>query len=221
VRRVVPPNVAFFAVVRAGAITVTEIKHSVRRQNAVMRQEASGLPRNCSPRSAAVRAAINAIARIGDANINGLSRIAGSPGGAVESHPRDADDIARVGIARIFDVGSRSGKAGDFGPGRAEVRAPPEPVAAAGAEIEDAVAIGINRQALAHRAAWHVAAYFEGQIRALKTIAPVGGAKDRAVLTRKFIGVSPAGHVKAVGVNRIGGEAVDARQVPIVEADPI
>src|SRR5262252_551929 len=186
-----------------------------------MRKEARGLPRNGSPRSAAVRAAIDAIALIGDANINGLSRIAGSPGSAVESHPDDAGDVAGVGIAWVFDISPRDRKAGDSGPGRAEVRAPPEAVAAAGAEIKDAVAIGINRKALAHRASRHVAAYFEWQIRALKTIAPVGGAKDRAVLTRKFIGVSPGEDVKAVGVNRIGGEAVDARQVPIVEADPI
>src|SRR5262249_43895327 len=186
-----------------------------------MRKEASGLPRNSSPRSAAVRAAVDAIALIGDANINGLSRITGSPGSTVESHPDDADDVGGVGIAGVLDVGSRGRKAGDSGPGRAEVGAPPEAGAAAGAAIEAAVAVGIHRQALGRRAAWHVAAYFEGQIRALKTIAPVGGAKDRAVLTRKFIGVSPGGDVKAVGVNRIGGEAVDARQVPIVEADPI
>src|SRR5262249_53324558 len=218
---VVAPEVSLLAVIRTCAVAVADVQHSIRRQNAVMRQEASGLPRNSSPRSAAVRTAINAIALIGDADVNGLSRIAGSPGSAIESHPHDADDVAGVGTAGVLDIGSRNWKAGDSGPGRAEVRAPPEAVAAARAEIEDAVAIGINRQALAHRAAWHVAAYFEGQIRALKTIAPVGGAKDRAVLTRKFIGVSPAGHVKAVGVNRIGGEAVDARQVPIVEADPI
>src|SRR5262249_13364724 len=96
-----------------------------------------------------------------------------------------------------------------------------EAVAAAGAEIEDAVAIGVDRQALAHRAARHVAADFEGQIRPLKTIAPVGGAEDRAVLIRPFVGVSPGGDVKAVWVYRIGGDAVDAGQVPIVEADPI
>src|SRR5262245_23775542 len=186
-----------------------------------MRQEARGLPRNGSPRGAAVRAAIDAIALIGDANINGLSRIAGGPGSAVESHPDDADDVACVGIAWVFDISPRDRKAGDSGPGRAEVRAPPEAVAASGAEIEDAVAIGVNRKALAHRAARHVAAYFERQIRTLKTIAPVGGAKDRPVLTRKFVGVSPGEDIKAVGVYRIGGEAVDARQVPIVEADPI
>src|SRR5262249_2125306 len=212
---------AFLSVVRACAVAVGDVHHPVRRQDAVMRHEARALPRNSSPRSAAVSAAVDAFSLIGDANINGLSRIAGSPGSTVESHPDDADDVGGVGIAGVLDVGPRDRKAGDSGPGRAEVRAPPEAVAAAGAEIEDAVAIGVNRQALAHRAAWHVAAYFEGQIRTLKTIAPVGGAKDRAVLTRKFIGVSPGGNVKAVGVYRIGGEAVDARQVPIVEAYPI
>src|SRR5262245_1650554 len=186
-----------------------------------MRQEARGLPRNSSPRSAAVRAAVYAIARVGDADVNGLRRIDGSPGPAVESHPHDAGDVAGVGIAGVFDVGSRDGKAGDSGPGRAEVRTPPEAVAAAGAEIEYAVAIGVDRQALAHRAARHVAADFEGQIRPLKTIASVGGAEDRAVLIRPFVGVSPGGDIKAVGVYRIGGDAVDAGQVPIVEADPV
>src|SRR5262252_11116581 len=101
-----------------------------------MRKEARGLPRNSSPRSAAVSAAVDAIALIGDANINGLSRIASGPGSAVESHPDDADDVACVGIARVFDVSPRDGKAGYSGPGRPEVRAPPEAVAAAGAEIK-------------------------------------------------------------------------------------
>src|SRR5262245_66233902 len=118
-----------------------------------MGQEARGRPRDGRPRGPAVSAAIDAIALIRDADVNGLRRIAGSPGPAVESHPHDADDVAGVGIAGVFDVGSRDGKAGDPGPGRAEVRTPPEAVAAAGAEIEDAVAIGVDRQALPHRAA--------------------------------------------------------------------
>src|SRR5215468_3897945 len=140
----------------------------------MMRQEARGLPRNRRPRRAAVSAAINAIALVRDADVNGLSRIAGCPGSAVKSHPDDADDVGGVGTAGILKVGSRNWKAGDFSPGCAEVRAPPKAVAAAGAQIEDAVAIGVNRQALAHRAARHVAADFEWQIRALKTGAPVG-----------------------------------------------
>ena len=98
-----------------------------------MRQETGGLPRNSSPRSAAVRTAINAIALIGDADVNGLSRIAGSPGSAIESHPHDADDVGGVGTAGVLEVGPRDWKAGDFGPGRAEIRAPPKAIAAAGA----------------------------------------------------------------------------------------
>src|SRR5215468_4751173 len=187
----------------------------------MVRQEACGLPWHGRPRGAAICAAVNAIAFIRDADIDGLRRIAGSSGSAIESHPDDADDVAGVGTARVLNVGSRNGEAGDSGPGRAEISAPPEAVAAAGAEIESAVAVGINSQALAHRPARHVAADFERQIRALKSIAPVRGAKDGAVLSCKFVSVSAGGDVKAGGVYRIGGEAVNARQVPIVEAHPI
>src|SRR5262245_19706656 len=115
-----------------------------------MRQESGRLARHRRPGGAAVSAAIDAVAFVGDTDIDGLGRIAGSAAPFVECHPDNPLDVAGEGAVRVLEVCTRIGEVTDFRPGHSEIGAPPEAVAAARPEVEDVVAVWIDRQAFAH-----------------------------------------------------------------------
>src|SRR5262245_10963969 len=138
-----------------------------------MGQESVRLARDCLPCGASIEAAIDAGGFIRNTDIDGLSWVAGSSGSRIECHPNDALVIAGVSTIGALAIVAGIGEAGDFRPGRAEIGAPPEPIAAPRPQIEDAVTVGIDREPFAHRAARHVTAGFKWQVRSLEGVTSI------------------------------------------------
>src|SRR5215469_16919121 len=118
-------------------------------------------------------------------------------------------------------VGTGIRKAGDLGPGFSGIQASPEAVSAAGSQVKDARVVWVNRQALAHTAAGHVTADFEGQVKPLERAALIFGAEDCAILARPFIGIGSYSEIHAIWIARIDGDALDPAEVPVGESDEI
>src|SRR5262249_2034929 len=154
------------------------------------------------PRSAGVEAAIDTRGLVRNPDINGLGRIAGSAGSRIECHPHHSLNISADGTVFALEVCAGVRKVFDLRPTGAVIVAPPESVTTPGPKIEDAVLIGIDRQALAHRAPRHVAPAFEWQIGSFEGIASVSGPIDDAVLVRPFVRIRAALHIEPVRLHR-------------------
>ena len=224
--RVVLPDVAFVPVVRSALVVVRDVEDAGRGQHAVMGHESrrGGLAGKSRPGRATVRAAVDARAEVGDTDVDGLGRSAGAAGAWVEHDPGDAERITPVAarVAGILGVRADAGReAVHPPPGPAEVGAPPESVAAAGAQVEDAVLVRIDDEALAHVAAGHVPTGLEGQDRDLPAAAPVPRPEHGPVVGVPGVRVDAGEHVDTVGVHWIRGQAVDTRVAPVVPAHPV
>ncbi len=170
----------------------------------MLRHVAGGLPGDGLPGVAAVGGAVEVGGLVGDADVDRLA-----PGRAVR-HEGDARTEARP----VLD-----GERGDLVPGHTGVGAAPQAVLA-GAQQQGVVVRGVDHQAFARPAAVLVAAQLERQVGALEGAAAVGGAQDRAV-AGPVVGVGARREVEPVGVDGIGGQRLDAQQVPVLLADPV
>lgn len=188
-----------------------------------MRQVAGRLAGDALPAGAAVGGAVDGVLLVGDADVDGLGGVAGGAGALVERHPGDTLIVGQVavGVGRVLRIVARVRESGDLRPGDAGVGAAPQAVAAGGAEVQDRVLVRVDREALAHAAAGHVAAELERQLGALPGGTLVGGAQDRTVVRVPAVGVHAGGHVHLVRVYLVGGEADDAVVAPVVLADPV
>src|SRR5690606_32948213 len=174
-RGVVPPHVALAPVVRPARVARGDEQVAVDGvEHALVRDVAGRLPRDPLPGDAAVGGPVDRVLLVGHAHLDGLGGVAGGAGPLVERHPDHALDVTVV-LAVPGPVVPRVGEAGHLGPGGAVVGALPQPVAAGRAEVEDAVLVGVDREALAHAPPGHVAAELERQRARLPGLAAVGG----------------------------------------------
>ena len=166
---------------------------------------------------------VDRVLLVGDADVDRLGGRALGAARRVEGHPHDALVAGEVpvGVAGVLHVVAHVGEAGDLGPGDAGVGAPPQAVAALGAEVQDAVVVGVDLQPLAHAAAGHVAADLERQVRLRPGGAAVRRPQDRAVVRVPAVRVRADGGVHLVGVHRVGGQRQDAVVAPVVPADVV
>ncbi len=170
----------------------------------MLRHLSGGLPGDGLPGAAAIGGAVEGGGPVGNADVD---RLAAS---RAVRHEGDARAAARP----VLD-----GERGDLAPCRAVVGTAPQPVLAC-AQQQGAVVRGVDRQPFARPAAVLVAAQLERQVGALEGAAAVLGAQDRAV-AGPVVGVGARGEVEPVGVDRIGGQRVDAQQVPVLLAEPV
>src|SRR5215468_3448100 len=103
----------------------------------------------------------------------------------IKRYPHHPDRIVVVAVgrsARGLMIRTAIRETGDLRPGFASIQAAPESVPAACSQIKDTSVIWINGQALAHTAAGHVAADFEGQVKPAEGAALIVRAQDCTVL---------------------------------------
>src|SRR6266700_194925 len=182
-----------------------------------MWQKAGRLTGDSGPRCTAVCGAENIVAFVRYAGVDGLGGVSRSAASRIKDFPDDSVGITEIDVASFFNIRGDSGESGYLVPGSAEVRALPQTVAAARAKQKRAVQVGINHQALAHRPAGHVATQLEWQVGTLKRFALIGRTQDGAVRGGKEIGVCTGRDIKTIGINRIGGNALNAQSVPVVK----
>ncbi len=188
-----------------------------------MRQEPGGLARHPRPRRAGVGALVDVVLLVGHADVDGPGRLPRRTGALVEGDPEDALVVVEVpvGITGVLGVVARVGERGHLGPGHAGVRAAPQAVAAGRAEVQGAVAVGVDRQPLPHAPARHVAADLERQRGLLPGGPAVGGPQDGAVVGVPAVGVHARGDVHPVRVDRVGRQARDAVEAPVGGSDVV
>jgi hypothetical protein len=83
------------------------------------------------------------------------------------------------------------------------------------------VVVRIDCQPLAHTAAWHIAAYLEWKIVALKVPPAIARLENGAVLSGVVVCVRADLKIDRVGVDRIDGNRFNSDQVPVLEPDPV
>lgn len=222
--RRVPPHLALAAVVRAAGVAVRHVQVAVLGvEDALVREVAGGLAGQPLPGRARVRRPVDGVLLVGDPDVERLRTVGPGARRLVERHPRHALVVGRVarGVGRVRRVvaGVREGR--DLRPRRARVRRAPQALAAGRAQVEHLVVVRVDREALTHAAARHVAAEFEGEVGLLPRRATVRGAQDRAVPGVPVVRVSADGRVHLVRVDGVGGERGHARVAPVVPADRI
>src|SRR5690606_2320161 len=211
-------------VVRPGRVAGGDVEEAVLVvEHPLVRYVAGGLAGHALPGGAAVGGAVDGLVLVGHADVDRLGGLAAGGAGGVEDHPDHARLVAlvAVGVVRIVGVVAGVGEIRHLRPGLAVVGAPPQPVAVGRAEVEDAVAVGVHGQPLAHAPAGHVAAQLERQLADPPGLTPVGRAQDRAVVGVPVVGVHADGGVHPVGVDGVGGDAVHAVVPPSVPAHPV